>query len=346
MINRRLHNVVFVLGVVLLPGAASAPAQAEETSGFAPVDRPGPELSVPAEQLRESLACHGDPGTAGQPVLLNPATSVTPEQNYSWTYAKAFTAQDRFWCSVTMPERTMGDIQVAGEYLVHSIREMHRLTGKRIAILGHSQGGMNMRWALRFWPDLRPLVDDVIGMAPSNHGTESGQDCGPGPTSCEPAVWQQQAGSQFMRALNSRAETFQDISYTVVYTRHDEVVTPPESAELHTGDGRISNVATQDVCATDTSTHLTVGTINPVTYALVMDALTNAGPADPARVDRSVCGQPLMPYVDPASVDTYLRPLAAIPGLVSTAAPGVNLVGAPSVDREPLLRCYTYAAGC
>ncbi|RRO14105.1 lipase [Saccharopolyspora rhizosphaerae] len=344
MISRRVHNVVFSLGIVLLLGTVAVPAQAE--SGFAPVDRPGPELSVPPEELQAALSCHGDPGSDQQPVLLSPATSVTPEQNYSWTYAKAFTAQDRFWCVVTMPEHTMGDIQVAGEHLVHAIREVHRLTGKRIAVLGHSQGGMSMRWALRFWPDLRPMVDDVIGMAPSNHGTDAMPLCGPGPNSCEPAVWQQQAGAEFMRALNSRAETFAGISYTVVYTRHDEVVTPPESAELHTGDGSISNVATQDVCATNTSTHLIVGTTDPVTYALVTDALDHPGPAEPDRVDPSVCAQPLMPHVDPASVNTYLQPLQAIPGLASTALPGVNLVGAPSVDREPQLRCYVYAAGC
>ncbi|MEB3366690.1 lipase [Saccharopolyspora sp. S2-29] len=338
MISRWVHNVVFSLGIVLLLGLVPVPAQAD--SGFAPVDRPGPQLSVPPEQLQAALSCHGDPGGDLQPVLLSPATSVTPEQNYSWTYAKAFTAQDRFWCSVTMPDHTMGDIQVAGEHLVHSIREVHRLTGQRIAVLGHSQGGMSMRWALRFWPDVRPVVDDVIGMAP-NHGTEAMPGCGPSPTSCEPAVWQQQADTEFMRALNSRTETFPGISYTVVYTRHDEVVTPPESAELHTGDGLISNVATQDVCATNTSTHLLVGTIDPVTYAL-----EHPGPADPARVDTSVCGQPLMPHVDPASVNTYLQPLSALPGLASTALPGVNLVGAPSVDREPQLRCYVYAAGC
>ena len=89
-----------------------------------------------------------------------------------------------------------------------------------------------------------------------------------------------------------------------------------------------------------------VGTIDPVTYALVDDALNHRGPADPARVDTAVCGQPLMPYVDPASVNTYLQPLSALPGLASTALPGVNLVGARSVDREPQLSCYVYAAGC
>lgn len=342
-----------VLGATVV-GAAGLPAATGQASGatvFAPLDRPGPALSVPAAKLRSALACHGNPRTGGEPVLLSPATSVTPQQDYSWTYEKAFSAQHRYWCAVTMPDRTFGDIETAAEYLVSATRTMHRRTGRRIAILGHSQGGMSMRWMLRFWPDTRAMVDDVIGMAGSNHGTESLPSCRPGLTTCPPAVWQQLAGSRFVTALNSGAETFAGISYTEIYTHLDEVVTPnataaDSSSSLHTGRGRITNVAVQDICPADTSEHLMVGTIDPATYALVMDALGHRGPADPARIDRSVCLHPTMPYVDPSDVSTYLQPLEALPGLVSTPLPYVSLVGAPEVVAEPKLRCYVFAAGC
>ncbi|QIX28471.1 lipase [Nocardioides sp. JQ2195] len=329
----------------------SATAATSTTPSYAHLGKAGPRLRVPAADLRASLECHGNPAAKRQPVLLNPATSVTPEQNYSWSYEPAFTAQHRYWCAVTMPFHTYGDIQVAGEHLVHAIRTMHRRTGRRIAVLGHSQGGMSMRWALRFWPDTRAMVDDVIGMAPSNHGTTAITGCIKGLTTCTPAVWQQQKDSRFMKALNSRAETFRGISYTVIYTHTDEVVTPNGSAAtsssaLRTGRGRITNVATQDVCPTDVYEHLTVGTIDPTTYALVMDALTHRGPADPARIGTSSCGQLYMPYVDPTSVDTYLQPLQALLGLASTPLPLVNLTGAPMVRAEPKLRCYVYAGGC
>jgi triacylglycerol esterase/lipase EstA (alpha/beta hydrolase family) len=75
-----------------------------------------------------------------------------------------------------------------GEHLVHAIRTVHRHTGKKIAMLGHSQGGMNPRWALRFWPGTRRMVDDLIGMAPSNHGTTALMSCLPDVTTCTPAV--------------------------------------------------------------------------------------------------------------------------------------------------------------
>ena len=334
-----------LLGLVLLGIAAPATA-----ATYAPVDQPGPALSVPVATLRAAMSCHGDPHSGGEPVLLNPATAVTPDQDYSWTYEKAFTAQGRYWCAVTMPQHTFQDIQVSGEYLVHAIRTMHAAAGRRIAVMGHSQGGMSMRWPLRFWPDTRAMVDDVIGMAGSNHGTTALPVCHVGLTACTPAVWQQQAGSKFLEALNSRAETFAGISYTEVFTHLDEVVVPDFDdagavSALHTGDGAITNVAVQDICPLDTSEHLLVGTTDPVTYALVMDALTHPGPAQPSRISSSICAQLFMPYVDPFDVNTLLQPLEAIPGLVSTPLPDLSLVGAPTVGAEPPLRPYVFPTG-
>jgi hypothetical protein len=332
------------------PGATAAPGtRSIAASRFAPLNRPGPRLRVPARELRRSLACHGDPRRGPEPVLLNPATGVTPEQNYSWNYERAFDARHRAWCAVTMPHRTLEDIQRSGEFLVHAIRVLHHRAGRRIAVLGHSQGGMSMRWALRFWPGTRRMVDDIIGMAGSNHGTTA-LPCGTLEPSCPPADWQQGAHAHFLQALNSRAETFAGVSYTEIYSHTDEVVQPNSSAansssSLHTGKGRITNVATQDVCPNDVYEHLAVGTIDPVAYALVMDALNHNGPARPSRIARSVCTKVYQPGVDPANVQTYLQTLQAAPGLIAVSTP-VNLVGAPEVSAEPRLRCYVFARGC
>jgi hypothetical protein len=302
--------------------------------------------------LSAALTCHGSfTGNALEPVLLSPATGVTAAQNYSWNYERAFTAQHRPWCAITMPHHTLGDIQIAGEYLVYAIRTEYALAHRRIAVLGHSQGGMSMRWALRFWPDTRAMVDDVIGLAGSNHGTTALFYCIDGITRCPPAVWQQGAGANFIKAVNSGAETFAGISYTEIFTHTDEVVQPNNtdarsSSALHSGSGAITNVATQDVCPFDVYEHLTVGTVDPAAYALVMDALTHAGPAKPSRIDRSVCHRLYQPGVNPLNARTYLQALAAAPGLAGVSTPDVNLVGAPEVRSEPALRCYVYAVGC
>jgi hypothetical protein len=337
---------------VLLASALVGGGPAGAAGGYAPLDRPGPALSVATATLRAALRCSGNlAGGSLEPVLLNPATGVTPDENYSWNYERAFTAQHRPWCAVTMPFHTLGDIQTAGDYLVYAIRTMHAAAHRRIAVLGHSQGGMSMRWALRFWPDTRKMVDDVIGMAGSNHGTVVLGACSAGHTSCPPADWQQSSKANFIAALNSGAETFAGISYTEIFTHTDEVVVPnstdaTSSSALHTGAGAISNVATQDICPLDLDEHLTVGTIDPVAYALVMDALNHAGPAVRSRIGRTVCLRLYQPGVNPLNVQNYLQVLAGAPGLLSVSLPDVNLVGAPEVPAEPPLRCYVLASGC
>ncbi len=228
-------------------------------------------------------------------------------------------------------------MQVAGEYVVHAIRTMHARAGRRVSIIGHSQGGMVPRWALRFWPDTRAMVDDVIGFAPSNHGTtQAGPSCNGG---CAEANWQQSDTSNFMKALNSYQETFKGISYTSIYTRTDEIVQPNQDAEtgsssLRTGDGARTNVATQDVCPNDVYEHLSIGLVDPVAYALAVDALNHDGPADPKRIPLATCAQVFQPGIN----------LATFPQDSSAAASSYALYESKSVPVEPPLACYTTAS--
>jgi hypothetical protein len=81
------------------------------------------------------------------------------------------------------------------------------------------------RWALRFWPDTRTQVGEVIGIDPSNHGTlDAYPMCAA--AGCAPAFWQQQTFSAFSTALNSGTETFAGIDYTQMWTPTDEVASP------------------------------------------------------------------------------------------------------------------------
>jgi hypothetical protein len=308
---------------------AIAPASA--SAAYAPVDAPGPSLSVPTARLAAAMKCSstGIVNARRAPVLLLQGTGATAEDNWSWNYEPALTSRGIGWCSVDSPQRATGDIQIAGEYVVHAIRELHRRSGRRVSIIGQSQGGMVGRWPLRFWPDTRPLVEDVIGIAPSNHGTvQARRTC---VDSCSPANWQQRDNSAFMGALNSFQETFTGISYTNIYTKLDLIVQPNKddngSSSLHGGGGRIENVAVQDVCAIDPFDHLTLGTVDPVAYQLAMDALDNEGPASTARVAARGCAQ------------------APIPGLRPEGGPKAALSfffgrGADEVPAEPALRCY------
>ena len=319
--------LVGVLAAVLcagLPGTAAAQ--------FAAPDRPGPELSPPARGLDSALLCSGGiDGASRAPVLLVHGTSISRDENWSAGYLPALTHLGIPWCAIALPDRATGDIQVHAEYVAYAIRQVHRRAGRRISIIGASQGGMLPRWAMRFWPDTRAMVDDLIGLGASNHGTTRGElPCRSG---CRPAHWQQRSGSRFIRALNSFAETFRGVSYSNVYTRFDEVVTPPESAELHGGDGRITNVAVQDICPLDFSDHVTLVLANATAFALALDALNRDGPASVAAVGARGCGQPRIPGYDPARTASLT---------VSYLAHSDE--GVASVRAEPPLRCYVTAS--
>ncbi len=245
---------------------------------------PGPKLTVDRGKLKDSLSCSdGVRNAKVEPVLLTPATGVDSEHNFSWNYERLFDQEGIPWCaSDQYGKRSTNntDIQVRGEYVTYAIRKMSRMAGRKIAVMGHSQGGMVMRWPLRFWPDTRKRVDDVIGMAGTNHGTTMADGCDAA-NPCTAANAQQAASSNFIAALNSGAETFKPISYTEINSKIDEVVTPQPAASSVGGPAAITNVSIQDVCPNDPNEHLGIGTVSATAAALALDALRH--PAPPTR---------------------------------------------------------------
>jgi hypothetical protein len=328
------------LGLMLAAGPGAMAAD----SDYAPIDRPGPTLRPSKTDKVASLSCTDNVVNATrEPVLLLPATGVDSAQNFSWNYERAFRAQNIPYCTSDAPRElnsNLGDIQKRAEYVVYAIRKMYRMAGRRIATVGHSQGGMVMRWPFRFWPDTRRMVKDVVGFAGSNHGTDSARfTCS---EECAPAAWQQRSDAKFIEALNSRQETFSAVgAYTEIYTHTDVVVVPNSndqgSSSVH-GPGRIENVAIQDVCPADLQEHLAIGTNDNTAWALFKDAITHDGPANPDRIPAGVCNNPLMPGINPASF--------AADNAFAAAALANNFATYPGVEEEPKLRCYVYKEGC
>nr|WP_221383024.1 lipase [Actinoplanes polyasparticus] len=321
-----LIALALVLGVAGPAGAANSP--------YAPVHRPGPRLSVPVADLRAAVECSPDATSSRKPVaLFVPATALDPGQ-FAWNWFPAFDRVGRPYCSVRLPAFALGDIQESAEYLVYAIRHVHRISGRRIAVVGHSQGGVDARFALRFWPDTRALVADYVAIGSPQHGS-LGNDAGypdgtPGPA----ALLQLRTNARLVQALNSRAETFPGISYTTIATEHDQFVTPISSAALRGSRRQVANVTVQDICPANATEHVGLGTADPVAYALTMDALSHEGPARPSRISRGVCSQTLMPGVDPA---TYERDFAA-----TNEAIAANVTAARLVPREPALEPYVF----
>jgi hypothetical protein len=329
---RKPHLSVLIsvaLAIGALVGSTSAQAATARITASGPALRPSPAALAHALECSRRDLRHGPP-----PVLLVPGTTLTPSTNYSWNYERSLSAAGIPWCTIALPQAATGDISIAGEYVVYALRTMHARAGRRVDILGFSQGGMVPRWALRFWPDTRTMVDDYVALDPSNHGTILANGiCSVG---CAAAIWQQRADSMFLTALNRGAETFAGPAYTVIYSHFDNVVVPNTSdsgsSALHTGAGQIRNVAVQDICPADTSDHLAMGSYDNVGYRLAMDAFSHPGTAKPERIDPAVCTTALQPGVNPA---TFPLDYAAYGQQVAT-----TLLTAPRINGEPALPPY------
>jgi pimeloyl-ACP methyl ester carboxylesterase len=149
-----------------------------------------------------------------------------------------------------------------------------------VSFVGHSQGGSLSRLVVRY-RELLDHTDDVVGLAPSSHGTTNPFAGPAGSLGCA-ACLDQIAGSAEMAHLNAPPEApggGWGPFWTVVSTEHDEVVTPVASQAL-SGD-TVTNVLVQDRCPHDPTEHLGI-IYDPVALQWARNALLRAGPANPA----------------------------------------------------------------
>ncbi|GHH10313.1 esterase/lipase family protein [Streptomyces lanatus] len=182
------------------------------------------------------------------------------------------------------------DMAASARQLADFIDRVRAATGAaKVDLVGHSQGGMMPRHYLKHLGGAAK-VDKLIALTPSNHGTTfSGLGLlalvipggnavlGAGCKACS----QQLIGSDFLKDLNTGAETDPGVTYTVITTRYDEVVTPYTSAYLDAAPN-VTNIKLQDVCPAEFTDHVAIS-YNDVATRLVFNAL------DPAHAQRPTC---------------------------------------------------------
>ena len=205
---------------------------------------------------------------AAEPVVL---VHGTFGDSTNWGYIERQLDARTF--AIDYGNRGTGDIATSARQLAAFVDDVLARTGaSKVDIVGHSQGGMMPRYYVKNLGGAGK-VDDLIGLSPSNHGT----DLSVAENDLCVACNQQAAGSAFLTDLNAGDETPGDVDYTVVQTRYDEVVTPFTSAFL---DGA-TNVLLQDKCAADASEHLTI-MVDQNAVQWIKNALGRTGPADPS----------------------------------------------------------------
>lgn len=228
------------------------------------------------------------------PVILVPGTFESMAKNWA-TMAPALKSEG--YCVYALNYGTTNGIDATGpiadsaEQLAPFVDAVLAATGaKKVDLVGHSQGGMMPRYYLGFLNGAKK-VNHLIGIAPSNHGTQGLITPTPEPvppatslggSNCQ-ACADQQAGSPFLAMLNSIGDTVAGPAYTVISTTHDEVVTPYQSQFLAGSARQVTNITIQDKCPADLIEHDQTPN-DPVVQRLVSSALGRpAGqPADPA----------------------------------------------------------------
>jgi hypothetical protein len=261
---------------------------------------PGPALTTPAPTLTAALSCPQGVRGKRNPVLLVPGGGGDP--GFAFSPLEPVLRANRYpVCAVTMPQANFGDNQIAAEYIVSSIRTMAARSGRPVSVIGVSQGGMQPRWALKWWPDVRSLVGDVIGLAPANQGFALGSAlCGP---PCPPSTRQLIPGSQFLAALNGGDETPGRLSYSVISSATD-MSEPPPLNELK-GESDDSKTQVQEICPGREVDHGHIQ-FDAVAVALVLDALGHAGPARASRIPTTTCAKPYADLIDPGEVERQI----------------------------------------
>jgi len=254
-------------------------------------------VSVPAQAVDVSPPGANDwsckPSAAHPyPVVLVPGTFESMEKN--WSTLSPYLKSAGYCVFALNYGETNGvyataPVKDSAKELAPFVDAVRSATGARqVDLVGHSQGGMMPRYYMGFLGGAK-YVHQLVGIAPSNHGTEGvilpPPDLVPTPdytaAGCA-ACADQQAGSPFMQELNSIGDTVAGPSYTVISTIHDEVVIPYNSQFLNGPARQVTNITIQDKCPADVFEHDQTPN-DPVVHQFVANALGQAsGPADPA----------------------------------------------------------------
>lgn len=189
-----------------------------------------------------------------------------------------------------LPIGGLGPVPESAAQLARFVDLVRNATGAaKVDIVGHSQGGMMPNYYLKFLGGASK-VGRMVGLAPSNHGTTLDGITNLVPyfpgvadlifTVCQ-ACRDQAVGSDFNKVMATRPDTVPGVSYTVVSTVLDEVVTPWRTQFL-SGPG-VDNEVVQGHCPVSLVEHVGIA-FSPTALHLVANAL------DPAHATPVLCG--------------------------------------------------------
>jgi len=264
-----------------------------------------PTLTEPRAQLAAATHC-ALAGATRRTVLLVHGTGSTPDEAWGWNYSIALRHLGYGVCTVTLPDRGTVKLGRSAEYVAYAARVAYQHSDRKIAIMGHSQGGLLAAWVVRFWPDIARHTADLVALSGPVRGTQLANTlCAAG--ECSTISWQHRRGSRFVRAFN-RAPAPMGVAQTSIGTLQDEIVFPQPQASTISGG---TTIMVQSLCPARIVDHGLM-LADAAVYRLVLDALQHRGPARLDRVDRSVCSQTTLPGTDPAGSVGFANTLVGL----------------------------------
>ncbi|KAJ5563755.1 lipase [Penicillium sp. DV-2018c] len=226
--------------------AASTKIYPSKATGDAPYSVPEAKLRA-AIQIPDTFSFGRNGRT---PVILIPGTAVPAGTTYQFSFGKLGDSipVDPVW--VNIPRTSLYDAQVNSEYVAYAINYISAISGgKSVAIMSWSQGGLNVQWALKYWPSTRKVVQDFIAISPDLHGTVAANVACPALALlvCVPAFYQQAWDSDFVRTLRADGGDSAFVPTTTVYSTFDEIVQPMFGANASAIIGDVRGVGAKNV---------------------------------------------------------------------------------------------------
>lgn len=341
--------------VAALPGGENSinnvNTQEPETAVYPQKSSDDAPYSLSEEALRAAIYIpSGFTYGSKPPTIFVPGTGSYGGINFASNLRKLLTGvnyADPVWLNI--PGAMFADAQVNSEYIAYAINYISGISqNSNVSVIAWSQGGLDVQWAFTFWPSTRSVVSDFLPVSPDFHGTVEANllcvaaDSDSALLVCDPSVIQQEYTSDYISTLRASGGASAYVPTTTFYSSFLDEIVEPQAGTGASGyilDERsvgVSNNDVQKVCAgyLGGTFYDHAGVLyNPLTYALIVDALNNDGPGDTSRLAISkVCAPYAAPGLDLADVleTAGLIPIASL----------LLLVYPDKMTDEPALMSY------
>ena len=238
------------------------------------------------------VALTGRGGSPTAPVARNTAGPVVLVPGYGGSttavgeLAAVLRAHGKNATVFDLPGDGKGDLDAQAADLGNTVRQVLKRTGApSVDVVGYSAGGV----VARLWVRDHGGAGEarrIITLGSPQHGTDVAALAGSAlPGACPTACRQLEPNSALLDALNAGDETPSGPQFVSIWTTHDDVVLPPDSASLI---GAV-DFTVQSVCPHDLVKHSGLPT-DPHVESIVLAELA---PGPPVAAHTLRCGRPV-----------------------------------------------------